>query len=300
MNYLVTGGTGMIGSPLCRELADQGHCVQVVTRHPGQRSADARITNVGWDAAALQAALEGCDGIINLAGESIAGGRWTPARKDTLRASRLETTRRLVDAIAAQPRRPGVLVSASAIGFYGPHGDEPLTESAGAGQGFLADLCQAWEAEARRAESLGVRVVCLRIGIVLAKGGGALEKMVPPFRWWLGGPLGSGRQWMSWVHRDDVVGLIAWSLARREVAGAVNATAPEPVTMRAFCGSLGRALRRPSWAQVPAPILRLALGELADVLLTGQRVLPANALAGGYTFHSPRLDPALQACLSVR
>ena len=190
-----------------------------------------------------------------------------------------------------------MFVSASAVGYYGPRGDEELAEAHASGSGFLAETCQAWEAEAQRAEAVGVRVVRLRIGLVLGPGGGALAKMAPPFRAFLGGPIGDGRQWVSWIHRDDVIGLVGWALTRAGLSGAVNATAPEPVRMAALCRELGRAVRRPSWLPAPAGVLRLLLGEMADLLLSGQRVIPRAALQGGYAFRFPGLVEALEACL---
>jgi uncharacterized protein (TIGR01777 family) len=292
MRVLLTGGTGFIGAPLCRALRGAGHAVTVVTRDPEHATGPA----VGWDG--VGAAVRDADALVNLAGEPIAGGRWSAARKDRIRASRIESTQALVRAAAAADRRPSVLVSASAVGYYGAHGDEPLDETAPAGTGFLADVCRAWEAEALAAATLGLRVVRLRLGIVLAPDGGALARMLPPFRGFLGGPLGSGDQWTSWIHRDDVTGLVVAALASEAYAGAVNATAPRPVTNREFAQALGHALARPSWLRTPAPFLRLALGEMADMLLTGQRVLPAVAEGLGYQFRYRDLAPALRA--SVR
>ena len=299
MKVLIAGGTGFIGAPLCRELAQRGHDVTVVTRQPERHRAGERLRFVSWDGDAWRGGLAEAGGVVNLAGESIAADRWTARRKLALQESRLQTTRRLVDAMASGPTRPACLVTASAIGYYGARGDELLDEHAPPGRGFLAELCRAWEAEARRAEPLGVRVVVMRIGLVLGPGGGALARMIPPFRWGIGGPLGSGRQWMSWVHRDDVIGMTEWVLSHPDVSGPVNVTAPQPVTMRAFCEALGRALRRPSWALVPGAALRLLLGEMAEVILSGQRVLPRAALDCGYAFRYPELEPALQNCLSA-
>ncbi len=203
-----------------------------------------------------------------------------------------------MEAVTAASHKPAVLINASAIGFYGARGDEELTENATPSRGFLAEVCQAWETQAQQAEVVGVRVVRLRIGLVLGPGGGALQKMVPPFRCFVGGPLGSGRQWVSWIHRDDVLGLIEWALTSPGVSGAVNATAPRPVTMEAMCRELGAVLHRPSWAPVPAIILRLLLGEMSDLLLTGQRVIPTRALRSGYQFVHPYLNDALTACLN--
>ena len=300
MKFLITGGTGFIGSPLCRTLIQHGHELILLSRHPAKHPPLARATFIAWDSPDWPQVAEGCDGVINLAGEPLAAKRWSPQQKALIRDSRLATTRRLVDALSGWPDKPSAFINASAIGYYGPRGDEQLTEADGPGEGFLADVCRAWEAEALRAESLGIRVVRLRIGLVLGCGGGALSKMVPPFRWYLGGPLGTGRQWVSWIHQDDVVGLIEWALVNPLIQGAVNATAPTPVTMREFCRCLGEALHRPSWVLVPSVALRFLLGEMADLLLTGQRVIPHVALQRNYPFAYPSLLQALQACVAPR
>jgi hypothetical protein len=234
---------------------------------------------------------------VNLAGESIAGGRWTDERKAAIRASRVEGTHAIVDAIAAASSRPKVLVSASAVGWYGPRDDEELDETAPAGEGFLASVCRAWEAAALGAAAHGVRTVALRIGVVLGPNGGALGRMLVPFRACLGGRLGSGRQWMSWVHRDDVVGLVLATLASDAYAGPVNATAPTPVRNRDFTAALARAVHRPALLPVPGVALRLALGEMADMLLTGQRVVPKVATGAGYEFRHPDLAVAIAASI---
>jgi uncharacterized protein (TIGR01777 family) len=248
---------------------------------------------------AWEGALDGADGVINLTGESIAAGRWTQRRKDTIRLSRIKTTQALVAAIAKAKEKPKFLLNASAVGYYGPHGDEVLTEESGPGNDFLSRVCVEWEEEAKRAESYGLRVIRLRTGIVLGRGGGALAKMVPPFKLFAGGPLGTGRQWMSWIQIADEVGLILFLMDNPDAHGAVNATAPNPTTMKEFCKTLGQVLGRPSWAPVPAFVLRLLLGEMADMLLTGQRVLPAAAQRLGYSFHYPTLYEALQACMPL-
>jgi len=250
---------------------------------------------IGWDG--LRAAMPETDAIVNLAGESIASGRWTAARKAAIRSSRVEATRALVDAAAAASPRPKVLVNASGVGYYGAHGDEPLDETAAAGTDFLARLCVEWEAEARRAEALGVRVVVVRLGVVLAPDGGALSAMLLPFRAGLGGPIGGGRQWMSWVHRDDVVGLLREAVGNAEYAGPVNATSPNPVTNRDFTRALGRVLHRPTVLPVPGIGLRLLMGEMATMLLTGQRVLPKVAERRGYAWQQPELPAALERCV---
>jgi uncharacterized protein (TIGR01777 family) len=298
MKLLITGGTGFIGAALCRTLSERGHQLLVLSRRPDQQAPCDGITFLPWDASTWQRAAESCDGLINLAGESLAAKRWSPQQKALIRESRVQITQRLVSAMGVLPKRPGVLINASAIGYYGPRGDEPLTEADPPGTGFLAKTCQAWEAEAQRAEALGLRVVRLRIGLVVAPGGGALSKLVPPFRLFIGGPLGSGRQWVSWIHRDDCIGLIEWALTTPSVRGAVNATAPEPVTMHELCRRLGEVLHRPSWARVPAFVLRTLLGEMAELLLTGQRVLPSAAQRAGYAFRFPELRSALTAALA--
>ena len=300
MRLLITGGTGFIGRALCQALTQHGHELVILSRRVDELPPFAGVSFLSWESSAWPRAAQGCDGVVNLAGESIVAKRWSAQQKAVIRDSRLSTTRRLIEAMANWSKRPAAFVSASAIGYYGPRGDEQLTEADEPGGGFLADVCRAWEAEALRAESLGVRVVRVRIGLVLGRGGGALAKMVPPFQWWVGGPLGTGRQWMSWIHLDDVVGLIEWALSTPLIQGAVNATAPTPVTMREFCRCLGEVLHRPSWAPVPAFILRSLLGEMAEMLLTGQRVTPHVALQRSYPFRHPTLLPALQACLTPR
>jgi uncharacterized protein (TIGR01777 family) len=291
MRVLVTGGTGLVGRPACDALRAAGHAVTIVSREPGRVPARA----IGWDG--LRAAMPESDAIVNLAGESVAGGRWTAARKAAIRSSRVEATRALVDAAAAASPRPKVLVNASAVGYYGPHGDEALDETAAAGTDFLARVCVEWEAEARRAEVLGLRVVVLRLGVVLAPDGGALSAMLLPFRAGLGGPIGGGRQWMSWVHRDDIVGLLRAAVGNAEYTGPVNATSPNPVTNRDFARALGRVLHRPAALPVPGIGLRLLMGEMATMLLTGQRALPKAAERLGYAWQQPELPAALERCV---
>ena len=292
MRVLVAGGSGFIGRPLCRALAAEGHAVTVISRKPERAAPRA----VGWEDVA--GAVGASDALVNLAGDPIAAGRWTAARKAGIRDSRTATTRMLVEAARSAARRPAVLVNASAVGYYGPRGDESVDETAPAGTDFLAGVCEAWEREAVAAEALGVRVVRLRLGIVLASDGGALARMLPPFRAFLGGPIGTGRQWMSWIHRDDVTGLVVAALEDDRWRGAVNATAPEPVTNAGFARALGRTLSRPAVLRTPATVLRLALGEMAGMLLTGQRVLPRVAEQRGYRWRYPTLASALRA--SVR
>jgi uncharacterized protein (TIGR01777 family) len=302
MKVVVTGATGFIGAPLCRALRASGHAVVALSRRgPAARTILGEgIDVVEWDArgpGSWEESLAGAGGVINLAGEPLAAKAWTPRQKELLRSSRVETTKLLVAAIERAEPRPSVLISGSGIGYYGPHGDETLTEESPPGDDFVAGLVREWEAAATAAEALGVRVVRLRTGMVLGEGGGALAKMVPPFRAFVGGPLGSGRQWVSWIHRDDEIGIARWALEEERVRGAVNATAPHPATMREFARALGRALGRPAALPAPALALRALMGEMADIVLTGQRVLPAVAQSLGYTFRYPELDGALRSIL---
>jgi uncharacterized protein (TIGR01777 family) len=293
MRVLVTGGTGLVGKKVCDALRAAGHAVTVVSREPGRVPGP----SVGWDG--IRPAVAESDAIVNLAGESVADGRWTAARKADIHRSRIEATRALVRAVEQATTRPKVLINASAIGYYGPRGDEALDEAARPGDDFLARVCRDWEAEAVMAEPLGLRVVRLRIGVVLAPDGGALASMLIPFRACLGGPIGGGAQWMSWVHRDDVVGLVGEALGNEAYAGAVNATSPHPVTNRDFAQALGRTLGRPAVLPTPGFALRLVLGEMASMLLNGQRVLPAVAERNGYAWRHPELAAALAACLAA-
>jgi len=292
VRVLVTGGTGFIGQAVCHALRGAAHTVTIVSRDPAHASG----TAVGWDA--VGQAVAAADALVNLAGEPIAAGRWGPVRKEAILQSRVNATRALVDAAGAAAQRPAILVSASAVGYYGARDDELLDETAGPGTGFLAEVCQAWEREASRAEALGLRVVRLRIGMVLAGDGGALARMLPPFRAFVGGRLGNGRQWMSWIHRGDLTGLVVEALANEGYRGAVNATAPQPVRNREFVAALGRVLVRPAAFPVPGVVLRVAFGEMADMLLTGQRVLPRAAERLGYRWQYPEVLGALRA--SVR
>lgn len=302
MQIVMTGGTGFIGRPLCAALCQEGHQVTLLTRRiEAQRSYGLTVTAVEWngrEAGAWEHCLEGADAVINLAGAPIADGRWTDARKQLLIESRVLSTRLLVEAMSRRSSKPRTLVSASGIGYYGASDDRVLNEGAPHGQGFLADLSLAWEAEALRAAELGMRVVMLRTGMVLEQDGGALPKMLLPFRFFAGGPIMPGTQWVSWIHRRDHIGLIQWLLTNPNVSGPVNAVAPEAVTMNRFCEILGRVLHRPSWLPVPGFALQAALGELGTLMTTGQRITPAKALSGGYGFHYPTLEPALQAILA--
>jgi uncharacterized protein (TIGR01777 family) len=302
VQIVVTGGTGFIGRPLCAALCQDGHRVTILTRRiETELPGGSTIRAVEWNAretGAWEHCLDDADAVINLAGAPIADGRWTDARKELLSESRVLTTRLLVESLSRCPSKPRTLISASGIGYYGASGDRVLDEDAARGQGFLPDLCLAWEAEALRAAEFDVRVVLLRTGMVLEQDGGALPKMLLPFRFFAGGPIMPGTQWVSWIHRRDHIGLIKWALTTPSISGPVNAVAPEAVTMKQFCGSIGRILHRPSWLPVPGFALRVALGELGTLMTTGQRVNPAKALSGGYVFHYSTLEPALRAILA--
>jgi uncharacterized protein (TIGR01777 family) len=257
---------------------------------------------VVWDGRSIgewAAELEDADAVINLSGQSIMSGRWNEERKRALLTSRTEPTAAIVGALKRARRRPRVLVNASAVGYYGDRGDEPVTESDPPGGDFLARLVVEWEQVAERASELGVRVCLMRIGIVLGPGGGALAQLALPFRFFLGGYIGSGKQWISWVHVDDVVGLFRFAIEREDASGPINVTAPEPATNRELAHALGSAMGRPSWLPVPSFALRVALGELADQILVGQRALPAAALRLGYAFRHPSLDLALRGALGA-
>lgn len=289
MRVLVTGGTGFIGSALVRALEQRGEQVVVVSRRPG-------AATVGWDA--IEREVELADAIVHLAGEPIADSRWTKARVHRMRESRIQPTERIARAVEQASRRPRVFVSGSAIGIYGMREDDrEFDESASAGSDVLAEIVVAWEGAAERARQAGVRVVHPRIGIVLGRGGGALAKMATPFRWFLGGPIGSGRQWVSWIHLQDAVRALLFAIDSHVLAGPVNVVAPNPVTMDVLARAMAGALRRPAAIRVPAFALRLALGSgLAEVLLTGQRALPRKLIDSGFVFDFLRVE---QACADL-
>ena|SRR5436190_6785280 len=300
MKVAITGGSGLIGRRLLKTLASSGHTVHLLSRHAGTNVPPGVKLSV-WDAMKGEPpadALEGADAVIHLAGEPVAQ-KWNAAAKQKIRDSRIIGTQRLIQALSTISQRPAALVSASAIGIYGSRDSEVLTESSAPGSGFLAQVCQEWEKEADMAESLGMRVVKIRIGIVLDKNGGALAKMLPAFRNFAGGRLASGKQWMSWIHLHDLASLFQYAV-QKPVKGVFNGTAPNPVTNAEFTKQLAAALHRPALFTVPALALKGIFGEMSDVLITGQRVLPKAAQAGGFQFQYPELGPALANLLERR
>ncbi len=303
MNVVLAGATGFLGKTLTDMLCESHARVTILTRSVAKIPAhhSSCITAVRWDGehqGEWSHALEGADAVINLAGAPLAAKRWTMDRKRTLLSSRVHSTRALVEAMRLLSSRPPVLVNASAVGYYDSEEDAPATEDAGPGKGFLGETCVHWENEALAAGALGVRVVLLRTGIVLGTGGGALPRLVLPFRLFAGGPIGPGTQWVPWIHQDDVVGAVRHILERKELHGPVNLVAPETVTNAGFSAELARVLRRPSWISVPAPLLRLVLGEMATMVLEGRRVIPVRLHESGYTFSYPQLRQALQSLLT--
>jgi uncharacterized protein (TIGR01777 family) len=300
MRIVLAGATGFLGRPLVAALRSAGHDLVSLTRRP--RGLDG-VREVAWTpdgtAGSWAEAIDGADAIVNLAGESIADGRWTDARKRALRDSRLLSTRSLVSAIGRASKRPSLLLSSSAVGFYGPRGDEPVDERDGPGDDFLAMLSVEWEDAAAQATQHGTRVVLVRTGLVLERDGGALAAMLTPFKLGVGGPLGSGRQYWPWIHRDDWVALVQFLIAHPDASGPVNATAPKPVSNEEFSKTLASALNRPCVFRAPAFVLRLAMGEMADaLLLKGQRVVPTRAIKMGFQFRYRDLEPALAAILA--
>jgi uncharacterized protein (TIGR01777 family) len=289
----LSGASGLIGRRLLKQLAADGHALQVLSRHAGTNMPGNVRVSV-WDPLKGEPpadALRDVDAVIHLAGEPIAQ-RWNDDVKRRIRESRVTGTNNLVQAISRLTQRPKTLICASAIGYYGSRGDEVLTEASGPGSGYLPEVCVAWEQAARAAEAFGLRVARIRTGIVLDARGGALGKMLPPFKMGVGGKVGSGQQWMSWIHADDLVGLFRWAL-KEPVAGAVNGVAPNPVTNAEFTKALGAALGRPTIFPVPEFGLKLLFGEMSELVLGSQRVLPKAAEAGGYRFKHPIVGPAL-------
>jgi len=295
LTVAITGASGLIGSALTRLLTSHGHQVRRLVR------SYAKGNDIYWDPAVKKIdkeKLAGVDAVINLAGENIATGRWNDAKKQRIRDSRVEGTALLARTIAELPEPPKTFLSASAIGYYDDRGDEVMTESSGPGQGFLAEVGQAWEAAAQPARVAGIRVANMRIGVVLSTEGGALAKMLTPFKFGLGGVVGSGQQYMSWIHRDDLVAAIEWLLLNHTAEGPFNLVAPHPVTNREFTRTLGKVLGRPTLLPAPAFAIRLALGEMGqDLLLSSTRVEPRRLLESGFVFQYPELEAALRQLL---
>jgi uncharacterized protein (TIGR01777 family) len=298
MRVVITGGTGFLGRSLVAHLRNAGHDITTLTRHPSGRAGRREVEwQPNGDAGPWASELEGADAVINLAGEPLAAGRWTAARKLRIRESRINATRSLVAALDHARNPPTTFISASAVGYYGPRGAETVIEAEPPGSDFLAALAHEWETEAREAERYGARVVLLRTGLVLERDGGALKPLLVPFRFGVGGPLGSGQQYWPWIHRDDWVGIVESLLANDAVSGPVNVTAPTPVTNEAFSRTLAASLGRPCIFRVPATAMRLVIGEMAEALLAGQRAIPAKMTTANYPFAYDRLDRALAAIL---
>ena len=300
MRIVVSGATGFVGSRLSEKVSETGG--QVVALSRNAESAQSKVPSLTaahpWNPLsepAPAAAFEGADAVVHLAGETVVG-RWTQAKRDAIRDTRVIGTRNLVNGLRDLPSKPKILVAASAIGFYGDRAEEELTETSAAGDDFLADVCQEWEAEAAKAREFGVEVAHVRIGIVLAEGGGALDAMLTPFKLGAGGPLGSGRQWWSWIHRDDLCGLILHLIERGE-SGVYNATAPSPMRQKEFARVLGRVLHRPSFMPAPAFALKIVLGGFATELLSSKKVLPQATQAAGFSYQFSELEPALRQAL---
>jgi uncharacterized protein len=301
MKIAIAGATGFVGSRLVEQLQAQGHQIVILTRSPQQASNRFGTAEVvGYNplkSGEWQSAIDGCDAIINLAGEPIAEKRWTTAQKRVMLESRQIGTEKIVEAIEKATNKPPILINASAIGYYGTSETSKFDETSPAGSDFLAEVCTKWETAAKAASASGTRVVILRLGIVLGENGGALGKMLAPFSAFVGGPIGSGKQWFSWIHRDDVVKLIIAAITDSNMRGVYNATAPNPVTMTDFAQTLGTVMNRPSWLPVPNFALEALLGEGAIVVLQGQQVIPKNTLAQGFEFQYPTLKPALASIL---
>ncbi|MBD2521068.1 TIGR01777 family oxidoreductase [Nostoc sp. FACHB-133] len=306
MKVAITGATGFVGSLLVQRLHGKGHKIVVLTRNtafaqkvfPSEAFPNVEIvaytpnTSGSW-----QSVIASCDGVVNLAGEPIGEGRWTPERKQEILNSRKLGTQKIVEAIANANPKPTVLINASAIGYYGTSETANFDETSQSGNDFLAQVCQAWEAEATKVKDAGVRLVILRFGIVLGNGG-ALGKMIPPFKLFAGGPIGSGRQWFSWIHIDDLVNLIMQALTKPEIEGIYNATAPNPVRMADLSQTLGQVMNRPSWLPVPAFAIEALLGDGAIVVLEGQQVLPKRTVETGFEYKYPNLESALRQILA--
>lgn len=306
MKIAITGATGFVGSYLVKRLQAEGEQIIILTRNVNHadrvfpKSAFPNVEIIAYNphqSGDWQKVISGCDGVVNLAGASIGEGRWTPERKQEIINSRKIGTQKLVEAIANAEQKPSVLVNASAIGYYGTSETATYEESSSPGNDFLSEVCVAWEAEAQKVKDLGVRLAILRFGVVLGMGG-AIAKMLPVFKLFAGGTIGTGKQWFSWIEVDDLVNLIVAALKQPEIQGVYNATSPNPVRMSEFCHTLGDVVHRPSWLPVPAFALELLMGDAAMVVLEGQKVLPKRTLESGFTYKYPDLKSALKSFLS--
>lgn len=303
MKILVTGATGLIGRSLCRSLTSDNHTVVALSRRPHGDSDLSAAAVHRWDPLGgppPAEALQGVESVVHLAGEPIAARRWSAEQKERIRGSRVISTRNLVEGLRQASSKPATLISGSAVGFYGDRGDETLDERSTSGSGFLPEICLDWESEAERAAGLSIRVVRVRTGVVLSRDGGALKKMLPAFKLGVAGRLGSGKQWFPWIHISDIVGILRQSIFSSKVSGPVNATAPEPVTNAVFTRELAGVLHRPAILPAPEFLLRLAMGEMADILLGSQRVIPKAAEDSGYTFQFRTLGAALRDLFGSR
>ncbi len=307
MKVAITGATGFVGSSLVEKLHSQGHKILVLTRNSNKAqqvfraSAFPHVEIVAYtptESGTWQNAISGCSAVVNLAGEPIAEQRWTTTQKQKILQSRQLGTQKIVEAIGKADVKPQVLVNASAIGYYGTSETATFTESSSPGSDFLAQVCQAWEGEAQKVTELEVRLVIIRLGVVLGNEGGALAKMIPPFQVFAGGPLGTGNQWFSWIHRDDIVNLIVESLQRSDLEGTINGTAPNPVRMSQLCQVLGQVMNRPSWLPVPSFALEMLLGDGAKVVLEGQQVLPQKTESLGFKYKYPQIKSALEEIIN--
>ncbi len=305
MKIAIAGATGFVGSRLVERLQAERHQVLVLTRNPSAAqkvfptSAFPNLEIIAYtptESGSWQEAIAGCEGVVNLAGEPIAEGRWTAQRKQEILSSRQLGTQKIVEAIAKAHPKPSVLVNASAIGYYGTSETATFDETSPPGNDFLAQVCQAWEAEANKVKDAGVRLVILRLGIVLGQGG-AIARMIAPFKLFAGGPIGTGRQWFSWIHRDDLVNLIIQALTRPEIEGILNATAPNPVRMAELAQTLGQVMNRPSWLPVPGFAIEVLLGDGAIVVLEGQQVLPQRPLDYSFEYQYSTVKQALEEIL---
>ncbi len=301
MRIIITGGKGLIGGALAANLANDGHEVILLSRAPERTtSLPSGVRAERWDgrtAAGWGTLAEGADAIVNLAGEGIASGRWTEERKRRIRESRVNAGQAVVDAVKAAARKPGVVIQSSAVGYYGVHGDEEITESAPAGNDYLAQVAVAWENSTAPVETLGVRRAIIRTGVVLSNKGGALPQMLLPFKLFAGGPLGNGKQWLPWIHIADEVGAIRFLIENRQARGAFNLCAPNPLTNAEFGRVVGRVMGRPAFMPTPAFALRLVFGEMATVLLDGQRQVPKRLIELGFAFRFPSAEAALRDIL---